>query len=148
MVLKKTAAIFISCAAGVLLGFLVRVNAALGEQIGMLEATLVIHVVGTIFAALLISRRLSPAFAQRLARGPRHELAGGLFSVAMVFISNLVVSHLGVALAVSLFIVSDLLFSSVADQAGLLRLKKIPLTPRRVVGLVIAIAGVLLIRWA
>ena len=144
--MRKTSAIFISCAAGILLGFLVRVNAALGEHIGMLKATLVVHVVGSVFALLLVSRQLSRDFLRRLYRGPRHELTGGLFGVAMVFLSNVVVSRLGVVLAVSLFIVSDLLFSSAADHVGLLRLKKNPLTTRRLVGLAMAIAGVLLIR--
>ena len=143
---RKASAVFVSCAAGLLLGFLVRVNAALGEHIGMLEATFVVHVVGTAFAVLLVGRRLSRPFVRRLHQGPVYELTGGLFGVAMVFLSNLVVSHLGVALAVSIFIVADLLLSTAADQIAFLRLQRIPFTKRRAAGLVLAIAGVLLIR--
>lgn len=50
MPIQKAVAVAVSCAAGILLEFLVRVNAALGEHIEMLEATFVIHVVGTAFA--------------------------------------------------------------------------------------------------
>lgn len=140
-------AVAVSCGAGVLLGLLVRINATLGEHLGIFEATFVIHLVGTVFAVLLLTRRLGRPFLRQLRRAPRYELAGGLFGVAMVALANLVVPPLGVALAVSLFITADLLASSAADHVGLFGLRRLPLTGRRLLGLLLVVAGVLLIRW-
>lgn len=133
--------------AGVLLGFLVRINATLGEYIGVLEATFIVHLIGTVFAFLLVGLRLRRPFWRALRHGPRYELSGGVIGVVMVLLANLVVPHLGVALAVSLFVAADLFFSSVSDHFGGLGLPTIRISSRRVVGLVLVLLGVLLIRW-
>lgn len=137
----------VSAGAGVLLAVLVRINATLGTYVGELTATFVVHGVGTAFALVLVAHRLDGAFWTRLADAPAVDWTGGVWSVAMVWVATLVVPHLGTALAVSLFIASDLAFSAVTDRAGLLGLPQIRLSPRRLAGLVLAILGVLLVRF-
>lgn len=136
-----------SALAGVLVAFLMRINATLGEQIGVLEATFVIHLVGTAFALLLIGRRLNGAFWRKLRRGPTYELSGGMIGVVMVLLANVTVPPLGVALAVSLFVAADLFFSTLSDHFGWLGLPRVRITRRRIVGLVLILAGVMLLRW-
>lgn len=140
-------AVLASIGAGVLVGVLVRINATLGTYIGTLEATFVIHGVGTAFAVLLLLPWLGGSFWRSLAEAPVYEWTGGLLSVAMVLLANLVVPVLGMALAVALFVAADLFFSSVTDRFGWLGLPQVALSWRRMVGLVLAVIGVVLVHW-
>lgn len=140
-------AIAVSIAAGILLGVLVRINASLGMQIGTLEATFAIHGVGTLFATVILLPRIHMKFWRTLVHAPAYEWTGGIFSVAMVFLSNVVVPVLGTALAVSLFVAADLFFSSLTDWFGWLGLARIPLSSRRMLGLILCLLGVVLIHW-
>lgn len=139
--------ILASACAGLMLSVVVRVNATLGTEIGEVEATFVVHLIGTVFALLITLPWLGPPFWEELADRPWVELSGGLLSVAMVLVANLAVPHLGTALAVSLFVAGDLFFSTVSDQAGWLDLIQIQVSVRRLLGLLLAFAGVLLIHW-
>jgi transporter family-2 protein len=140
-------AIAASITAGILLGVLVRINASLGAQIGTLEATFVIHGIGTIFAAIILVPWLHVTFWRTLVHAPAYEWTGGILSIAMVLLANIVVPVLGMALAVSLFVAGDLVFSSLTDWLGWLGLPQIPLSSRRVVGLILALLGVALVHW-
>lgn len=125
----------------------VRVNATLGARIGEIEATFVIHLVGTLFALVLVSPWLGTNFWKTLSGRPWVEYTGGIISVGMVLIANLVVPHLGTALAVSLFVAGDLFFSTLSDMKEWMGVAKIRLSRRRAVGLLLAITGVLLVHW-
>jgi len=140
-------AISVSVAAGILLAFAVRINATLGEYVGVLEGTFVVHLVGTVFALFLVGGRLRRPFWQALRRGPRYELGGGVIGVLMVLLANVTVPHLGVALAVSLFVAADLFFSSVTDHFGWFGLPRVEISGRRILGLLLVLLGVLLVRW-
>lgn len=137
----------ISLGAGIVLAVSIRINATLGAYVGPLEATFVVHLVGTGFATLLLVRRVGSGFVRTLRRRPVYELSGGLFGVIMVLVANIVVPHLGMALSVGIFVASDLFFSSLTDHFGWLGFQPIPVSGRRVLGLVLALAGVLLVRW-
>ncbi len=137
----------LSLGAGVLLGFSIRINATLGVYVGPMEATFVIHLVGTGFAVALLHRRLNRSFARLTWSRPRYELLGGVFGVVMVLIANLIVPVLGTALAVSLFVAADLLFSSLADHFGWFGFRRIRLSWRRAPGLLLVAGGGLLLRW-
>lgn len=139
--------VFVSILAGGMLSVIVRMNATLGGQIGELEATFVVHLVGTGFALLVTLPWLGASFWTTMTRRSWTELSGGVLSVAMVFVSNYVVPVLGTALAVSLTVAADLFFSTVSDQRGWMDLIRVRLSARRLLGLVLALAGVLLIQW-
>jgi len=144
---RRLAAVLVSIVAGLLLGVAIRLNATLGEYVGVLESSFVVHLTGTLFALLLVGARLNRSVWATLRRAPRHELTGGVIGVLMVLLANVTVPQLGVALAVSLFVAADLFFSSVADHFGWLGLRPIRVSPQRVVGLLLVLAGVLLVRF-
>lgn len=147
LVSRRTIAVLLSIASGVLVGFTVRINATLGEYVGALESSFIVHLTGTAFALLLVGTRLKRPFWAMLRRGPSRELVGGIIGVTMVLLANLAVPQLGVALAVSLFVAADLFVSSLSDHFGWLGLRQIRASPQRVIGLLIVLAGVLLVRF-
>jgi len=147
MTIRYVFSILTSVGAGLLLSVIVRVNATLGTRIGEIEATFMVHLIGTLFAMILVSTRIGANFWSTLSERPWVEFSGGLLSVAMVLIANFAVPKLGTALAVSLFVAGDLVFSTVSDRTGWMDLVHIELSPRRVVGLRRTLAGVTVIRW-
>lgn len=144
---RRTVAVLVSIAGGLLLGVAIRLNATLGEYVGVLESSFIVHLTGTLFALLLVGARLNRSVWGMLRRSPRHELTGGIIGVVMVLLANITVPQLGVALAVSLFVAADLFFSSVSDHFGWLGLPQIRVSPQRVIGLLLVLAGVLLVRF-
>lgn len=134
-----------SVVAGLMLSVIVRINATLGTRIGELEATLVVHLVGTAFALLVVAPWLGPRFWAQLGERPWPELSGGAISVAMVVVANVVVPVLGTAVAVTLFVAGDLLFSTVSDQRGWMDVVRVRISRRRLLGLLLAFVGAALI---
>jgi transporter family-2 protein len=128
-----------------MLSVIVRINATLGTRIGELEATLVVHLVGTAFALLVVAPWLGPRFWAQLGERPWPELSGGAISVAMVVVANVVVPVLGTAVAVTLFVAGDLLFSTVSDQRGWMDVVRVRISRRRLLGLLLAFVGAALI---
>lgn len=147
MSIRYVLSILVSAGAGLMLSAIVRVNATLGTHIGEIEATLIVHLVGTCFALLLVSPWLGRPFWTTLSGRPWKEFGGGVLSVLMVVVSNLAVPQLGTALAVSLFVTGDLFFSTLSDRRGWMDLVEIQLSWRRTVGLLLALTGVLLVHW-
>jgi transporter family-2 protein len=128
-----------------MLSVIVRINATLGTRIGELEATLVVHLVGTAFALLVVAPWLGPRFWAQLGERSWPELSGGAISVAMVVVANVVVPVLGTAVAVTLFVAGDLLFSTVSDQRGWMDVVRVRISRRRLLGLLLAFVGAALI---
>jgi transporter family-2 protein len=128
-----------------MLSVIVRINATLGTRIGELEATLVVHLVGTAFALLVVAPWLGAQFWTQLGERSWWELSGGAISVAMVVVANVVVPVLGTAVAVTLFVAGDLLFSTVSDQRGWMDVARVRISRQRLLGLLLAFTGAVLI---
>ena len=141
----RISAILASLLAGALLAFLIQLNAALGRHVGVLESTFIAHLVGGVTAFLLIALHLKEGTFRRAVTTPKYLFLGGVLGVAITVIGNIVVPRVGLLLYMSLLIVLDLCLSTAADHIGLFGLRRIELSARRVAGLALAMAGVILI---
>jgi len=142
---KQISSIVASLGAGILLALMMQLNASLGEAVGPLESSFVVHVIGTAFAFLLIFPKLNKKFVQQIKVTPVKLFSCGIYGVLLVLITNLIVPHLGMVLAVAIFITSNLIFSVVADHFGFLQDQKFHANPLRVLGLLCSLAGLALI---
>jgi bacterial/archaeal transporter family-2 protein len=142
---QRLPAILSSLAAGVLLAFLIQINAVLGTHVGVLESTFIAHLVGAVTAFVIIALWLRGRMFAHFATTPRFLFAGGVLGVAITVIGNVVVPEVGLLTYMSLLIVLDLVLSSAADHVGLFGLSRFALSGRRVAGLALAMAGVILI---
>ena len=93
---------------------------------------------------LLLARPL-PSW-QRLGGVPYYLFGGGLLGAAFVITMILLVPRLGAAVCVSAFVVGQLACSVLIDHYGLLGLPVSPATPRRLLGIALLAAGVLLVQ--
>jgi transporter family-2 protein len=138
-------AVAASVVAGAFVALMIRLNATLGEHVGVLEGSFVVHLVGTVFSTLLVVPRFQWTRVQRLRSAPARLFVGGALGVFIVLLANVVVPVLGVALTLSLSVTANLTFSTVADHFGWFGLPVFPVTPRRLLGLALTVLGVLLV---
>ncbi len=131
-------------AAGVLLALMMRINSSLGEVIGPLESSFVVHLIGTAFAFFLILRHLNKNFIEHLKKVPLKFYSCGLYGVILVLTANIIVPHLGMVLSVTILITASLVSSTFADHFGILQDKKHPVHVSKIVGILCAIGGLLL----
>lgn len=78
--------------------------------------------------------------------GPWWVWTGGVLGVAIVIASLGLVSRLGAAFLFALFVVGQMIASLVIDHYGLLGVSQQDINPLRLVGVLLLIAGVVLIR--
>ena len=145
--MSRSAAIGLVVVAGVLIAMQAPVNARLGRQIGSLQAATFSFLVGTV--ALLAITSLAGGGglgAISGARGaPWWALIGGLLGAFYVAIALLTVRTLGATALTALVVASQLATAVLIDRFGLLGLARQGISASQLLGVVLLIAGVLLI---
>ncbi|HEU4588940.1 MAG TPA: DMT family transporter [Gemmatimonadales bacterium] len=134
--------------AGVLLPVQAGINAQLRRPLGSpLAATFVSFLIGTI-AVLLVLLALRPPLALSGAweRSSWWHWTGGLLGAAYVLLSIVLAPRLGAATLIAAVVAGQMITSLVLDQFGLVGFPFHPITPVRIAGAMLIIAGVLLIQ--
>jgi transporter family-2 protein len=105
-------------------------------------------IVGLAMLALLaVLLRQAPPPAGDVARVPWWLWTGGIFGATFILMSIIVTPTLGAALMLASTIVGQLAAALVIDHFGWFGATVIPISPARVLGVVLLAAGVILIRW-
>jgi transporter family-2 protein len=131
--------------AGLALATQAPINAALGDEIGGLEAALVNFVVGSIVLAIAVLATRTGAGLPASLEVPRRYLTGGLIGAIYVAASVLLVRTIGAGGIAATTITGQLASSVALDRAGALGLDRRPLTPLRIAAVGLLIAGTCLI---
>ncbi len=121
------------------------VNTALARRIGTLEATLVsVSVTWLIVATLLLTGLRRGSLGQVLLVPP-YLLIGGFLGAAVLITAITVVPRLGTGGLIAAFVVGQLIGSLILDHFGAFGLRHIPITPVRLAGAVLLLAGMRLV---
>lgn len=107
---------------GVILAFMLQMNQGLSTQYGAYHAALYIHMVGAVFAVIVLiwKRKLSSAFC----RVPFWLYLGGVFGVVTMLCNNLSYGHISLTSMMSLGIFAQIVLSALADRFGWLGIVK------------------------
>ena len=138
--------VLIAVAVGMLLPIQAIINSRLRGYVGgPIPATFVSVTISTVtmFAVLAATRTPVPTSGNG---GPWWVWTGGVLGAAIVMASLGLVSRLGAAFLFALFVVGQMLASLVIDHYGLLGVSQQQISPLRLVGVLLLIAGVVLIR--
>jgi transporter family-2 protein len=134
----------------VAVGMLLPIQAAINNRLrgyvgGPIPATLISVGVSTLtmFAVLAATRTSVPTSGKG---GPWWVWTGGVLGVVIVIASLGLVSRLGAAYLFALFVVGQMTASLVIDHYGLLGVSQHEISPVRLIGVLLLIAGVVLIR--
>lgn len=120
------------------------VNAVLSDRVGSMRGSLVNHAVGWGGAGCLLVMGMGAGTLQ-LTGVSWWMLTGGCFGVLVVAASNYAVRHAGTALFAVLLLTFQLITSAVIDHFALLGQDPMPVTPLRLLGLVLLIVGAVLV---
>jgi len=127
-------------------------NSRLGESIGLLPASLVSFVVSVAFlllaAALTSGPRSVAALPGELARVPVRYLTGGLIGASYVIVAIVTVERLGTGGVIAGSVAGTLVGAVAIDWAGLLGVTRTPPGPGRIAGVLMLLAGTILLSGA
>jgi bacterial/archaeal transporter family-2 protein len=138
-------AVILTAVAGGLIALQAPINAELGKATGGLAAALVSFAVGTtaLAAIVLLSGKaggLGSAFDVSW-----YYLVGGLLGALYVTNALLAVSAIGAGGVAALTVAGQLTASVAIDRLGLFGLDQVPLSPERLLGVGLLLAGTVLI---
>lgn len=120
------------------------INARLAQKVGTYESSLISFAVGTL--ALLIVVMVSGRGNLRgMATASWWEMTGGFLGAFFVTLTIITVPRLGTTAVMATIIAGQLITAALLDHFGLFGLRHLPLTPLRLVGMLLLAAGATLI---
>lgn len=120
------------------------VNAQLALRSGGLTAALISFAVGTVFL-LVLALATRSLTSVSLARAPWWLFTGGLMGAVFVYTGLKLVPVLGSTALIAAGVAGQLAGGLLIDHFGLFGLQPLPLSPARLIGVVLLIAGAVLV---
>jgi len=152
---RSTSTIYIWLFIGFIFGFCppiqTAINSALGQSLqSPIAASLVSFFVGTVVLFMLTlifnrSLKLTTTHAQQGKLKPIYFI-GGILGVIFVTTNIILMPHLGAALTTIIVMLGQMLMGSIIDHFGLLGTHVNKITPRKVIGIVAMMIGIILLR--
>ena len=136
----------ISAAAGAMLVIQAPINAKLGTVMGgPLVGAFLSFFTGTIVLGIMLMVMRKSILVANITQTQIWMWIGGTLGAALVFTTVYAVPKLGTASMIALIISGQILFSLITDHFGFLLPNAIPVTPARILGALLLLAGVGLI---
>ena len=135
--------------AGACIAIQASANGKFRQNIGSPEFAAFFSICGTFATAVVVMLLLRPPApaAGRVQQTEWWNWIGGPLGALIVLAGAALVSELGAALFIALVVGGQLLCSLLIDHYALLGLKEQPITPGRVLGALLVVAGVLCIKY-
>lgn len=143
--MDRTLAILMTAVAGGLIALQAPINGTLGRSTGSLAAALVSFGVGTITLALIVALAGQAGGVRSLTEVAPVYLLGGVLGAVYVTSALIAVKSIGAGGVAAGTISGQLVASLVVDRLGAFGLDEVPLSPSRIAGAVLLLAGTLLI---
>jgi transporter family-2 protein len=137
--------VILMAAVGGLIAAQPAVNAGLGKETGSLAAALISFAVGTLLLAGIVVLAGETGGISGMFEVPWYYLLGGVLGAAYVLTALVVVKEIGAGGTAAATITGQLILSIVLDRLGVLGLEETPITPERVAGIGLLLAGTYLI---
>ncbi|HEU4736453.1 MAG TPA: DMT family transporter [Solirubrobacterales bacterium] len=138
-------AVLLTACAGGLIALQAPITAGLGRATGSLPAALISFLVGTIALAAIVVLSGKAGGLGSTFDVSWYYLLGGLLGAIYVANALIAVSAIGAGGVAAATITGQLIFSVAIDRFGLFGLDQVALSPERVLGVVLLLAGTVLI---
>ena len=138
-------AVILTAAAGGLIALQAPINAGLGRSTGSLPAALVSFAVGTVALAAIVVLSGKAGGLGSTFDVSWYYLLGGLLGAVYVANALIAVSVIGAGGVAAATITGQLVAALAFDRLGAFGLDQIPLTPERVLGVALLLAGTYLV---
>ena len=131
---------------GALISVMISFNSGLEGYVGSTYSVVIIHAVGLI--AILIVAAIKKEKIVIKEAIPFYLFLGGIFGVMLTLVNIITIGGIGVALTTALAVFGQLVFSSLVDHFGLFGLTKYEFNPKKIVGLLIVLVGLVIMTMA
>lgn len=138
-------AVVLTALAGGLIALQAPINAGLGKATGSLPAALVSFLVGTVALSTIVVLSGKAGGLSATFDVSWYYLFGGLLGALYVATALVAVNTIGAGGVAAMTVAGQLTASVAIDRLGLFGLDQIPLSPERVLGVVLLFAGTVLI---
>lgn len=139
-------ALLIAAAAGAAMALQGSLNSVLSKETGLLEATLIVHIIGLAFLGVLFALQLNDGNLLDAGKAPWYTFFGGILGVAIVYGVVVAIPQVGVASATTAIIISQVTVAMLIDHFGLFGLQAIPFNWYKLAGLIsLALGGYLVL---
>ncbi|MDR1702795.1 MAG: DMT family transporter [Sporomusaceae bacterium] len=129
-------------ASGIIMAVQGSVNTALGKNTGVLEASFIVHLVGTVSAFLLIFVfKLGSGDVLAFSAAPWYTWLGGVLGVAIVYLVAASIPGIGMANATTAIIVGQVATACLIDHFGAVGLERRPFGYEQLIGLALLAIG-------
>jgi transporter family-2 protein len=143
--MDRGAAVVATAAAGGLVALQAPINARLGREVGSVPAALVSFAIGLVALTAIVVIVGEAGNVARARHAPWWALTGGVLGAVYVTTALIAVRSLGAGGVTAATIAGQLTLSIVVDRMGWLGVDQRPITPTRVLGVALLVAGVALV---
>ncbi len=144
--MSRAVAVLIGVGAGCLVGMQAPINSRLGKSLGNVQAASFSFLLGTaVLLAIAAFVHGGLGNLGHIGRAPWWALIGGLLGAVYVTVALIAVRSLGASGLTAVSIAGQLAISVVIDRFGLLGVARQPIGAQRILGLVLLVAGVVLV---
>jgi len=110
------------------------VNGALGKKVGIVEASFISFLVGTIFMTIIFLF-LRKGNISNIVDTPKWQFTGGLLGSFYIMVMVVAVPRIGIAASLVTLIIGQLTCSTIIDHFGIIHGNPIPINWNRIAGL-------------
>ena len=135
-------ALLLACSSGVLMAVQGSLNTVLSKVIGLLEATFIVQLTGTIAVAVIIFLlKMGKGNLYALPEAPWYSYFGGIVGVAIIYLVAASIPEVGVANATTAIIVGQVLTAIIIDHIGAFGLAQLAFGWTQLAGLIFLTIG-------
>ena len=145
MQMSRPVAVICTLAVGALVALQPAANSALSRHVGDLGAAMVSISISTAIIGLLLLAIGDPGGLRGIGGMRPEQAIGGIAGAAVVTVSLIAVRPLGAGALVSLLVAAQLVMSIIADRLGWFGLHHVGIGAGRVIGVLLAIGGTILV---
>jgi len=130
---------FLSLLAGVFISVMIAINGMLTGQAGVHSATVIIHLVGLLFIAIIVLLKRQRPFAERHAW---FLYLGGPLGIIVTILNNLAFGRISLSAILALILLGQAIAGLLIDQFGFLGMPKHPFMRSKLIGICIILVGI------
>jgi bacterial/archaeal transporter family-2 protein len=143
--MTRLLAVLATLAVGALIALQPPINSELGKRTTVIAAAFIGTAISAVVLGALMVLLGDAGQVRRVPHIPVLYLTGGLMGAALVSVSLVTVRTLGAGGVVAATVSGQLVVSAILDSRGFLGLERVGLTPARVAGFALLLAGTALV---
>jgi bacterial/archaeal transporter family-2 protein len=143
--MDKNVAVIVMAVVGGCIALQAPINAGLGKTTGTYPAAFISFAVGTLILGAIVVVSGKASGVTNVTEVSWYYLLGGALGAAYVFAALSLIGTIGAGGVAAATVTGQLTLSVVLDRIGFLGLEEVPLSPQRLLGLALLLAGTFLV---